>query len=910
LLATLLLLSLLAALVSLQQIDPGATQATSSPEERREAFRWFGTLGFPDVKDCPLVRVATGRWHRYGDDPPENTFVEGFLLAEHGDTFSVFTLALDTLTLQKTPDDTAAHERVGYEVLNLAEEAAASLRALREAARGKELDRIMGRFGERLRQRTEVFVLAWACWRHGLDDLAGELYEQAAHMPDYHPRPDQPKRTFPQVVAADLAHAHMWRAVLDFGEPEVSRPQLLEKFRHLVRHYPESEHIGSARETVALLEQMVQEDEEHGRRRHGGKPFVQLNKQEQIAELIFLLRDQNGQQWSQPGSCDIFLTRDGSEDTPAHQLVRMGYDAVPQLIAVLEDRRFSRSVGFHRDFYFSHFVLRVGDCAEQIISRIAGRSFYQPKSTYAAMLKDGEAAGVKAEVLAWYAELQHKGEKQLLIEATAKGDRNSPGQAERLLAKYPEAAFPALVAGTRSAEDDWTRAALVGLAGKLPGDGPLSLLLAEAKDGPSVACRLAAARCLHERGRPEGVAAMIAEWNRERPASQEEPLESVAGFLAGCNRREAIAALAKDLRKRPVDLRLAVVSAFGESHFLGVVAAAGGAALRPGENRASRISEPVREAIEELLIAALDDREERAGMSGTWNGKSFSDPRVCDLAGHVLHQFLPDRYSFDLSAPLEQRDRNLVELKNVWRRAHGQPPLPLPARPVIPTVADERLLPLVEKFLHGPADEQAKAEQQIHQLGLGALPGVVRRLEKTGKGELARPALEALSRRLACLVVAVVIADDSLPPGPTLAGQLEAMKGKPFDPRVFIRTISTLMGTLPRSVHGLRFSTHRPGDGGMTIRVDLLDEARAARLARSATVSPGLAAPKDKPYSWNFSEQVTVGRKSLRGLFGGTAGDWIKGEHPDLEEALTRACAAPPTEPIEIRIQLLAEWLK
>src|SRR5262249_35544919 len=67
-----------------------------SADERTKAFTWFGTLGFSDVKDRKLVRVATGRWHSSGGDPPQNTFVAGFLLKEEGSDFTIQTLSLTT----------------------------------------------------------------------------------------------------------------------------------------------------------------------------------------------------------------------------------------------------------------------------------------------------------------------------------------------------------------------------------------------------------------------------------------------------------------------------------------------------------------------------------------------------------------------------------------------------------------------------------------------------------------------------------------------------------------------------------------------------------------------------------------------------------------------------------------------
>src|SRR5438477_383858 len=74
------------------------TEAAPSPEERMEAFKWFGALGFPDVKGRKFIRVATGRWFQAGGNPPRNTYAHGFLLEEAGDTFKVVTLSLATET--------------------------------------------------------------------------------------------------------------------------------------------------------------------------------------------------------------------------------------------------------------------------------------------------------------------------------------------------------------------------------------------------------------------------------------------------------------------------------------------------------------------------------------------------------------------------------------------------------------------------------------------------------------------------------------------------------------------------------------------------------------------------------------------------------------------------------------------
>ena len=222
--------------------------------------------------------------------------------------------------------------------------------------------------------RTETFVLAWACWRHGLNELAAGLFDEAARTPTgYGYNPDAPpKDPLIDLVAADLAHTEMSRACAGVRRGGYAAPELLKHFEHITRHYPASGHFKDAKAAAAVLRRMIQEDAEHAK---AARPFAKLRKQEQIAELIFQLREQNGHQFTQPGACDIFDRIAGKKDTPAHKLVKFGYDAVPQLIEHLDDARFTRSVGFHRDFYFSHHVLRVSDCALEILEHIASRGF-------------------------------------------------------------------------------------------------------------------------------------------------------------------------------------------------------------------------------------------------------------------------------------------------------------------------------------------------------------------------------------------------------------------------------------------------------------------------------------------------------------------------------------------------------
>jgi hypothetical protein len=439
-------------------------------------------------------------------------------------------------------------------------------------------------------------------------------------------------------------------------------------------------HTLVADEAVAVLRQMIAEDQEHDRR--PPRPFDSLSREEQIEELVYQLRDQRAEQWSDPGSCCPFGdAREGG--SPAHRLVKYGHDAVPRLIAALDDRRFTRCIGWHRSFYFSHYLLRVGDCAEAVLAKIAGRIFWQSRSTSGAMVKDGEAEAARRKVVAWWESLRARGEVETLAEAVRAGDRDAIAAACTLAERHPEAALPALRAGAEKAGEEWVRAALVEQAGKVPGDEALAFLREHLRQGPLQA-RVAAAQGLFGREPDDAVAAMIEAW---RGIDDPDGGWKVLEFLIGCRRVEAVRAVAEALPRRAVSLRLA---ALDQWHF--------GAQVRD-----SRPTSPETEdAFDDLLAALLDDREVVWGMSGTRLGKSIRNPRLCDLAADHLARRLGSDL-FDLEATRRDRDRQLVEVANLWRSRRGLPPLPLPATAGVRLPADRAWQVATATLLPGSA---------------------------------------------------------------------------------------------------------------------------------------------------------------------------------------------------------------
>src|SRR5262249_11643306 len=191
-------------------------------------------------------------------------------------------------------------------------------------------------------------------------------------------------------------------------------------------------------------------------------------------------------------------------------------------------------------YYYSHFVLRVGDCAAEILGQIAGRSFYTRRSTSGAMLKDGDALEVRRRAEAWWAEFQRDGERQSLVAGVAAGDDNSHTQADRLGDRYPADALAAIRTGVGRAMPH-VRIALVLQAARLSGPEVDEFLRAEMA-GPTLDLRVTAATRLLERGYGDVVEAMRAEWQRLDPRENyPEGGGALAEFLIRWSgRREAI----------------------------------------------------------------------------------------------------------------------------------------------------------------------------------------------------------------------------------------------------------------------------------------------------------------------------------------------------------------------------------
>jgi hypothetical protein len=652
------------------------------------AAEWFENLEWPDLRGTPYIEITLGK-SIMGNKVTDGPRVRGFLMGEDDQAFTVFadgTCADSSFSsgagwpfvVQRIPKSNPEWPDYMQRTHRMIELSVAVDEVLKELHRPKEDDEYRhSRIGKKVTTRTALFVLARCCAKQGRADLADKLDAEVIKLSDV---PLDPTREGDKVlrltIEKEVAHALMWRAVVDCGDPSITRPELLARFERIVREFPNCEHHRRAIGFVENLRSMIAEDKEHAQI---ATPLEAMKVEEKIKDLIFRLRDQNGHQWGQPGSCDIFS--DGRQlregNSPAHQLVKLGHAAVPALIEVLDDHHLSRSVGYHRDFYFSHSVLTVGECAEAVLSKIAGRSNWVPKTTIADYEKGRQVDKVRTAIEGWWRGVQGKGEKQILIDGVREGNWDSYEQAKRLATLDPEAALDALAAGLAAATTPWDRTRLVESIASIKTDAAADALRREVRNCASLGGRVAAATELFRRGDKDAVAPMIEEWRKWIPLPRgvsdvkHESADHLIVFLGTCGDADAMKALASRFAMMPPDIKLAIVGAATDNTILN----------QSVRKRGTPLSPEAEAVAEELTVTALEDRTVRLGMNSTYGDVTFQDPRVCDFAVYSLSKRWSHRYHFSWAATRLERDVQITQSRNVWRAAHGQEHLPLRERP-------------------------------------------------------------------------------------------------------------------------------------------------------------------------------------------------------------------------------------
>jgi hypothetical protein len=585
------------------------------------ALAWLDTIGLPPAAGLRFVEVRTGEWCQVGDEAAQNTTELALLLHDDGSSFRVLTLDLEERSFVRTPAGTAAAEEVGF-VERTPQQVAEQLK-----------------HGEDEREEHEF-------WRHrGVPSLSRELRRlvalrvclanRAVHPAAWLTAMLREKPSLQQRLDAELAHVTWWRIVLQFDDPAVPYPTLLAQVDRYLRHFPDNPHPEEAVATQRVLQRMQSEAASHV----APADLAALPQAERIAEWIYRLRDQDGWQPGQPAFCSVFGNRRVT-DSPAHRLCAEGLAAVPALVAAWADDTFTRSVGYHRDFYFSHRVLRIGDAAHQILWAITGVWF-----------------PTRAAAEDFARELTTNGEAAALEFAVR--NHTSSGAAARLLPLAPQRLLAAVQAVLATQGDNYEKAQLLLIAGGIEGDEAEALLRAHLSNGGG-RLRLTAAIALYARDLQQpAVEALVDLWNELSmagffsfsPLADQDLQDRVGATLVALGGWRALAAF----QKRPRALGRDTIEALGgDLPDIDVWLPGSPAVQRLPTER--RLPLPDDASVVALLGALLADRTVLGGE------------RRCDLAASALVNLRPRLLPFDRRAPLAERDRELERLRAATRQ--------------------------------------------------------------------------------------------------------------------------------------------------------------------------------------------------------------------------------------------------
>ena len=561
---------------------------------------------------------------------------------------------------------------------------------------------------------------------------------------------------------------------------------------------------------------------------------------------------------------------------PAVELKKLGYEVLPLVIAHLEDDRPTRCVGFWRNFApESYYTLTYGDCCQQIFEAIALHSIYERSSTSGYPLRDGKGKECKERAQQWWQAFQRKGEKQMLIEATVRGDHDSWTNAERLVQKFPEAAFEPLRDGIRAAREDWIRSNMLNYLRALKDERVVSFLSEQAK-GPHLYARVNAMEGLLERGRQEAVALLAAEWRKLDPEKvdsfESRGPERLQAALCRCGSEKAIAALAAKWKQGPLEWRHRSLETLRET----------------GKDFAQKPFTPTaNKAVEDLLMSCLGDREE-----------GYRRRRTCDLAASVLAVRWGDPKLFDLSAPLSVRNRRIVIVKNVWRKREGMSLLPVPEVRKVAAASEAVLAPLLKTLVESSsATPQGEASAALMRLGLGALPRATRELASLPKDHLAHERLSKLTRRLACIVSDVSFSDDSVARPADMREAAELLKNQPLSEKAFVQLLITLHSLVPANSGGMAIALDRDGDDtGIQLEIRV--------LPRRDPIPGGSVHLRRHEEVVVDGQELSNGGSTTVGIGQETRFEWDAADWQQLVSALQKALETPPEKQFQVRVEV------
>jgi hypothetical protein len=214
-----------------------------------------------------------------------------------------------------------------------------------------------------------------------------------------------PDVSLPNFIADRLATRLRHRVVCD-AHDGLSRADLLKQWE-LIARIPDHPHQQEADRMLVGYRQMI--DEDANWIEPDAKAIAQWPTDKQVDYWLYKLRDLDVGQSMNPGNCNIlsgdvlaFWGRNNVVPNPAEELKKLGAEAVPKLIAHLNDTRPTRCKEHWRIYWpEGHHLLTYGDCCQQILDGITDGAMFGYKSRRARPLPKTSADEYLAKYKTW-----------------------------------------------------------------------------------------------------------------------------------------------------------------------------------------------------------------------------------------------------------------------------------------------------------------------------------------------------------------------------------------------------------------------------------------------------------------------------------------------------------------------------
>jgi hypothetical protein len=839
----------------------GFPNSTRDDDERLSLFTWFDSLGFDAVKGGEFVRVDTTETY---DGKVQHLDPQyGFLVNGNAERFQVLTLWFETIRNPSGDSWEGMKRHFTYAPYDFA-------KWLKQAEKPSADSGAWASYSLNI---PRLILISRACAARGLDNESVAWFKKAKVINDGY---NHEGKSLKQMMSDELGDTLFGTFVAEFQDSLIPRTELADRFEWLARTLPDAPHAAAAKTVAADLRDQIRLRLSH---KPPLLPLERLPVDTRIDELIYRLQDQQGWQMFTHGYPTIFgFDGPSGGNSTADQLFKLGLEAVPKLLDALHDKRFIRAYPVMM-VYESALPIRVRDAAREILEQIAHRSFAggSPYDVSALALQNQETRARK-----WWAEVQKVGERETLVRGVQLGDQASATEAEPLAKKYPTVALAAIKIGVRAAHEPYVREQLINALEHVDSRETHRFAFDQMRNGADLETRVSAARIVLSRSPKAAITSMIGEWRKLPPTTHfgEYGEDELRTFLLKLSGAEGVHGVSVGLSKQLVSRRADIVGDLSMVDFR--------SSYKTEINRkpylTTRELDQYCRAAEDLLASLLLDKEARFGMSGGFNGTTFEDPRICDLAVSGLAQAWPKKYKFANSPSQSARDRQCFLALNTWRRSRGLATLQ-PAPNSAPAAVSAKVLAslLKEADRELPAERNATLDR-IGRLGLGALPGVIKASEKAQRGTGMKAMLELLATRLSTTVTEVKVLNQSRGSG-QLSRFVERWKNKPLSGQLVKELLRQVKAKWPKGAKGFTLIGGRDSDGhGIHISLDF-------------------GAPKPMGASggdYVYDDRVTLNGETLQGEMGTSAADAT--EWSAFSEAVGKVVASKPLTPFDFHI--------